>query len=404
MDRSGFVTPRSDLGWVELKFGVRLKRLASEARERVTSRNPDQKATRDREKCRNETWMTLNEPGHSNLAFLVVNAIYVCILLSTSLFVLETIPEYEQNPDWEFIFFYSELVFVVMFTIEFVLRVWSTPQTTKEYFSQPLNVIDVVAILPFYVELILISTMGSQGMMGIDLRFLRAIRLVRMLKMGRYSTQLQFMAEGMVRSQKSFVLLCFMLVLGLVFFSSMIWIHERGSWDATKQCYVRPDEVHYSGCSPYESVPLGFWWAITTMTTVGYGATFPLSPAGKVLGGWAMLCGILCVALPTTVLSVEFSEVYAERASAIAGKKHTHETLQYSSKHQLQLYINCQEFDRVRRKLDEHLKYVKFVALNCAEEDSIPIDPTYSIFHKQSTTNLSRLKDLIRVETEGYIS
>merc|ERR1719235_2295674 len=161
--------------------------------------------------------------------------------------------------------------FVAIFTLEFALRIWSTPQTTWEFFSQPLNCIDLIAILPFYVELLLMFTFGQQSL-GIDLRFLRAIRLVRMLKMGRYSSELQFMAQGMLRSQKSFVLLCFMLGLGLVFFSSMIWIHERGSWDAASQCYVRAGEVHFSGCSPFESVPLGFWWAMTTMTTVGYGA------------------------------------------------------------------------------------------------------------------------------------
>merc|ERR1719326_2788737 len=128
---------------------------------------------------------------------------------------------------------------------------------------------------------------GSKVAM-LDLRLLRAFRLMRMLKMGRFSGELQLLAAGLIRARVSFALLCGTLILGTVIFAVLMWIVERGAWNSSLQCYARPNEVFYSGCSPFESVPVGFWWAITTMTTVGYGDTFPITPLGKVIGGIAM--------------------------------------------------------------------------------------------------------------------
>jgi len=146
---------------------------------------------------------------------------------------------------------------------------------------------------------------------------------MRIFKLGRHSQDLQFIFEGIAGSTTSFILLGFLLLLALVFFSFLLYIFEQGVWDADKQCYVRePYEIHYNGCSPYQNVPASFWWAITTLTTVGYGDAFPITPTGRAISGVAMVCGILCVALPTTQLGVEFANLYergrADRQDRIA--------------------------------------------------------------------------------------
>lgn len=372
------------------------------------NRNPTAKAEAEKAEllawAKEETWKTLTHPNHSMLAYTCVMGIIFCITLSTIFFILETIPSIENDSNWEGVFFYSEMFFVIIFTIEFILRFWSTPQTTKEFLTEPLNIIDVVAILPFYIELVMVMLL-NMGSLGIDLRFLRALRLVRMVKMGRHSTQLQFMGEGIARSQKSFVLLVFMLSLGLVLFSALIWICERGSWDFEKQCYARINEVHFSGCSPFESVPLGFWWAVTTMTTVGYGETFPVTPMGRAIGGVAMIAGILCVALPTTVLCVEFSEVLEEQMHSEHKTGKIKKKLRERNRHELELYLKMIEYDTLRKHLDQHLKYIKHVAVAECErlEKDHNIDPAFTMFQKSSAGNLFQLKQLVVRNTDGYI-
>lgn len=404
-------TPRRAANWAELKYGPRLKELAAAARRRVraNSRSGAENASADslekQEKFKDEVWKCLTHPNHSTLAWFCVTFIILCIMCSTVFFILETLPALEKDKGWSTLFFVSEFIFVMIFTVEFVLRLWSTPQTKLEFLSEPMNIIDLVAILPFYIELVMVMVM-NQGSLGIDLRFLRALRLTRMVKMGRHSSELQLMGEGIQRSQKSFVLLVFMLTLGLVLFSALIWISERGKWDADKQCFARENEVHFSGCSPFESVPLGFWWAVTTMTTVGYGETFPVSPLGRLIGGVAMLCGILCVALPTIVMCVEFSEVLEEQIHGEKKKVKHKKKLRQRNRHELELYIKVLEFDELRRKLDKHLKYIKFVAMAEAEanDEELHIDPAFTSFQVQCTKSLGQVKQVVLQNTDGYIT
>jgi hypothetical protein len=91
-------------------------------------------------------------------------------------------------------------------------------------------------------------------------------------------------------------------------FGTAMYMVERGSWDQVKGCYIRPD----NRCSPFESIPKSFWWGIATLTTVGYGDVYPITVPGRLVAAIAMITGIICVALPTTVLGVQFSEAYGD--------------------------------------------------------------------------------------------
>merc|ERR1719265_1410842 len=99
-----------------------------------------------------------------------------------------------------------------------------------EFFKDVLNVIDVLSILPFYIEMLLALFAGGKVAL-LDLRVLRAFRLTRMLKMGRFSGELQMLGEGMLRSKASLFLLTSTLLLGMVLFSALLWVVERGNWD-----------------------------------------------------------------------------------------------------------------------------------------------------------------------------
>lgn len=220
-----------------------------------------------------------------------------------------------------------------------------------------------------------------------------------MLKMGRFSGELQLLAAGLIRARVSFALLCGTLILGTVIFSVLMWIVERGIWDASRQCYSRPGEVSFNGCSPFESVPVGFWWAITTMTTVGYGDTFPISPLGRAIAGVAMLAGIFCVALPTGILCTEFSKLYEERANMCKETKLTEE-LRMRPKAELELFLDSEKLARSRNDLEEQLLYMKRLAYIYVEstnkarktEEILKLDPMYTTFNNQAVAAMDAMR------------
>jgi voltage-gated potassium channel len=123
-----------------------------------------------------------------------------------------------------------------------------------------MNIIDLLAVVPFFLELTVLYTGGY-----LDMRFLRSVRLLRLFKFGRHSTQLQLIIGGLKKSIWPLALVFLMLTLALVMFGTAMYMVERGTWDPVQQCYVREDKQ----CSPFESIPKSFWWGIATLTTVG---------------------------------------------------------------------------------------------------------------------------------------
>lgn len=345
----------------------------------------------------------LTDFDYSPLSFFVGCFISLCILLSTIGFIIETIPEMERSPTYAPYFLYAETFFVVLFTVELSLRYWSAPMSNSEFWKDPFNVIDILSILPFYVEIILLLTVGP-GVPLIDLRVLRAFRLFRMLKVARFSSNVQLIGEALMRAQYAIILLLALLSLGIIFFSSIMWITERGAWDPVKQCFSRGDEEpHFSGCSPFDSIPMTFWWAITTMTTVGYGDTFPITAMGRTLGALAMISGILSMALPICILSVEFADLYSEKVqtSNPVGVAHTPRMTPRTEEERLaeqNLMINSAKIEVLRKELDAHLEWMKMVAIAHDEDRGVPstVNPTFTLIQKQSRGSLESVRDYVR--------
>jgi len=223
-------------------------------------------------------------------------------------------------------FFAFESLVIVIFTTEYCLRFYSCDvvQSKWNFVKQPMNVVDLLAIAPYYLEClyalyVYLNPYTELSWAAIDdLRALRCLRLARLFKFGRYNTEMSLITQAFLRSSASFFMLFAMLILAMIFFSTLMFTLERGVYDEDMGCYVRrhnDQEFNTYGtfaadCSPYASIPASFWWAITTMTTVGYGDAFPYSSMGKACTGCTMIIGILCVALPTTVLGVQFGDHY----------------------------------------------------------------------------------------------
>lgn len=339
---------------------------------------------------REQVWAVLDDPRSSSTAWWFSWIISSLILASAISFVLETVPAYEHFRIW----WVLETVFICVFSVEIAARFWAFPGTNDEFWNDFLNVIDVVSILPFYVML-----MFHQEM--VDTRILRIIRLVRIFKFGRYYEPLLLITTTFSRSIFSLCLCVFFMVVGIIFFATLLWFLEKGTWSHSFQCYRRdlcttPERGSWSSerecfaftdtaCSPFQSIPTAFWWAITTMTTVGYGDTYPVTGGGRTVAGFAMVSGILCVALPTTILAVEFADKYQvmqEQRKAADLQRAQHRM----TPEQQALSSELKELANMHRRLDVLLPRIAVLAAGYAvagTEDALSTAFSETTFDKQ---------------------
>jgi voltage-gated potassium channel len=190
-----------------------------------------------------------------------------------------------------------EVVTVVVFSVEYVLRVWvSTERRTGDevaaggvsrrlrYMLSPVALIDLVAIAPFY--LFAFGLVPSS-----DLRFLRALRLLRILKLTRYSAAFETLGVVFRENLKSFTAALFVLIVVMLIAATGMYYFE-----------------HEAQPEAFSSIPAAMWWAFATLTTVGYGDITPITAAGKTFGAIISVVGIAMVALPTGILASAFTE------------------------------------------------------------------------------------------------
>lgn len=221
----------------------------------------------------------------------------------------------EENPFW-----IIETICISWFCIELFCRFLSSPEKKKFCFDC-LNVIDLIAIIPYFVttasQASTESTDEAANQKGISLAFIRVVRLVRVFrifKLSRHSTGLQILGQTLKSSFRELGLLLFFVLIGVVLFSSAVYFAENQG------------ENPLEGKQPqtyFKSIPDAFWWAIVTMTTVGYGDMHPVTVQGKVVGSVCAMSGILCLALPVPVIVSNFMYFYQRD---VANKKRTFST------------------------------------------------------------------------------
>ncbi|XP_072321360.1 voltage-gated potassium channel regulatory subunit KCNG4-like [Eucyclogobius newberryi] len=213
--------------------------------------------------------------------------------------------------------FVVESICVAWFTFEFLLRLINA-KSKLEFLRGPLNIIDAVAILPFYVSLAVdlrepsaeelhlgVTATAGRGYLdklSLVLRLLRALRILYVMRLARHSLGLQTLGLTMQRSTREFGLLLLFVCVAVMLFSPLVHLAESELSPFTASPH------HHS----FSSIPASYWWAIISMTTVGYGDMVPRSIPGQVVALTSILSGILIMAFPATSIFHTFSRSYQE--------------------------------------------------------------------------------------------
>jgi voltage-gated potassium channel len=214
--------------------------------------------------------------------------ILLLIALNVVAVILETVQPIEVRYGDALLWF--ERVSVLVFSIEYLARIWSAPADERyrgavrgrlRFVRTPLAVVDLLAVLPFFLPAL-----------GVDLRFIRALRLMRLFriaKAGRYMNALRLFHAVAVSKREELVLTTCVLALLLLVASSLMYFAGNGA---------QPDA--------FSSIPATMWWAVPTLTTVGYGDIYPVTALGRVLGSAVAVLGVGLFALPTAILGSGF--------------------------------------------------------------------------------------------------
>lgn len=226
----------------------------------------------------------------------LVNLILIILIsLNIIAIILESEPELHvayHNAFWSF-----EVFSVIAFTFEYLIRVWSSIDLQEvhdsspvigriKYMLTPMALIDLASIVPFYLSLYIV----------IDLRFLRILRMLRLFKLTRYSRALSALLDVLQKETSTLLAAVVVLMLMLVLSATGIYFLENE---------IQPEA--------FGSIPKAMWWAMVTLTTLGYGDVVPVTNLGKLFGGMVGLIGMGMVALPAAILASGFAENLSQR-------------------------------------------------------------------------------------------
>jgi len=292
---------------------------------------PEQAEEQSSKTCHQKLHLLLEEPDSGVAARIFSICVLSAIVMSIAGFILQTLPSLKDFIGLEIV----EIGTTIFFTFEYLLRLYACnafgKQTQLGFMRTPLNVLDLVAVLPWYLE-VSIQSLGPVKPLRV-LRTVRLIRIFRIFKLSRYSVGMNLMVKAVVGSLHSLAVMGFFLLVAAVLFSSLVYYAERAGcpdvaamtqelWRAYRQECVDSDEKYdlkgnlccndRGAASGFPSIALSFWWAIVTMATVGYGDMVPLTTPGRIVGCFTILAGIVLIALPVAIVGGKFQKAYDE--------------------------------------------------------------------------------------------
>ncbi|MCV9936046.1 cyclic nucleotide-gated ion channel/potassium channel family protein [Boseaceae bacterium BT-24-1] len=221
---------------------------------------------------------------------LVHGGLVALIIINIAALVLESVPSLAAAHGRAF--YWIELVSVVLFTLEYAVRLWTAPEharyrdlsdwaARRAYALSPPALLDFLATVPLY------SALLGYG----DLKILLLFRLLRFFKLGRYSPGMASLGAALHAERKA-LLACIVILIGVMLLSATAMHFVEHD--------VQPDK--------FGTIPDAMWWAIVTLTTVGYGDAFPISPLGKLVASLTAVMGLVMLALPIGIIATAFAQ------------------------------------------------------------------------------------------------
>uniref|UniRef100_A0A8C6TCD4 Potassium voltage-gated channel, shaker-related subfamily, member 7 n=1 Tax=Neogobius melanostomus TaxID=47308 RepID=A0A8C6TCD4_9GOBI len=280
-------------------------------------------------------WMLFEYPESSSGARIIAVISVMVIVVSILIFCLETLPNFRKDKEdrekprvvahdtianetqilpplftpFQDPFFIVESICICWFSCELLVRFFCAPSKVL-FCKDVMNIIDLFAIIPYFVTLGTELGKDKDTQPSVSLALIRVIRLVRVFrifKLSRHSKGLQILGQTLKASLRELALLIFFLFIGVILFSSAVYFAEVD----------RPNTL-------FTSIPEAFWWAVVSMTTVGYGDMYPETVGGKLVGSMCAIAGVLTISLPVPVIVSNFSYFYHRGNECIDTTQYNH--------------------------------------------------------------------------------
>ncbi|XP_016149534.1 potassium voltage-gated channel subfamily D member 1-like [Sinocyclocheilus grahami] len=252
---------------------------------------------------RERLWRAFENPHTSTMALVFYYVTGFFIAVSVIANVVETVPcrplkgskkDLPCGEKYTLAFFCMDTACVLIFTFEYLMRLFAAPSRCK-FMRSVMSVIDVVAIMPYYIGLVMPENEDVSGAFVT----LRVFRVFRIFKFSRHSQGLRILGYTLKSCASELGFLLFSLTMAIIIFATVMFYAEKGTKGTN-----------------FTSIPASFWYTIVTMTTLGYGDMVPNTIAGKIFGSICSLSGVLVIALPVPVIVSNFSRIYHQNQRA----------------------------------------------------------------------------------------
>ena len=252
--------------------------------------SPHPSRPRRRNQVRHRVYTLLNDGSHAVAARLVHISLVALIVLNVVAVISESVEAWSVTHGPVFRVF--DVFSVAVFSLEYLLRLWTAVELPERQFHHPIfgrlrwivtpmAIIDLLAVLPFYLGIVV----------EIDLRMLRVLRILRIFKLTRYSLALSVIADVARQEARTIAAMLIVLSVMVVMAASLMYLAE-----------------HHAQPHVFRDIPTSMWWAVVTLTTLGYGDMVPVTVVGRILGGITAVFGLGMIALPSGVLASGFME------------------------------------------------------------------------------------------------
>ena len=287
-----------------------------------------------------------NDEHDTTLSRYVDYFLILLIMTNVAAVIAESVDQWYYPHQTYFTWF--ENFSIIVFSIEYLLRFWSVAEAKPEdttwrqrfqWMRSPSALVDLIAIAPAFLNFFV----------TIDLRFLRILRLFRILKLTRYFASMRILLVVINKERGSFQAVIFILIIMIVTASSGIYLVEN---------HAQPEV--------FESIPKAMWWAVVTLTTVGYGDVIPVTMAGKILGAIITILGVGLAALPAGILATGLANELNQRREEL--EQHFRELLIDGD---FDLVQNQRMVDKIRRELGLDRAQAQDIVLQVLREQEL---------------------------------